>query len=514
MKKILSSIKLYLLYFALSPMRSALCIFALSLNRIIASSFSSLSSLRYALRFPLTAFCIIASCLPAGRHRSSRSLTKHPVPSTQHLFTHSLIHAFMHSRHPAPSTQYPSPGNYNVRRSLVRRRIAFSLLLFAFCLLPFSAFSQSHNLVTVTVPRVPYTDTAALAAATPGEIAQTVTSYDGLGRVTQKIQVAASPGKKDLVTAFTYDLAGRREKEYLPYVREPAAKGHVSPDPLEELQTFYHRPPAGIDTTTWPYARKVFDGSPLNRVLQQGAPGRAWQPERGHAVAFNNTVNAEPVTRWQVGKEGDCSPAGSYAPGSLLVKEVRDEDGHLSREYTDKRGRVILKETLLDSVPVQTFYVYDDRNLLRVVIPPMAAALGRADDRYVFRYSYDARRRMITKKIPGAEKVEMVYDNRDRLVMSRDGNLRHDTLWRYTFYDAFGRVTQQGFCRTTAARAELQQIFDRQQTPPVSAPALPGTLLPQQYSYYDDYAFLRDTSLAFRESDLGNEDLAAYPEPF
>ncbi len=379
-------------------------------------------------------------------------------------------------------------------------------------LLP-SAFPQSHNLVTSTVPRIPFTDTAALAGAVPGEVLQTVTSYDGLGRVTQKVQVAASPGKKDLVTAYAYDLAGRREKEYLPYVREEGGKGHIATDPLEELRSFYRRPHAGIDTTTFPYARKLFDGSPLNRVLQEGAPGRPWQPERGHAVTFNNTVNLQPVTRWQVGKDGSCTPAGSYAPGSLLVKEVRDEDGHLSREYTDKRGRVILKETLLDSVPVQTFYVYDDRDLLRVVIPPMAAALGKADDRYAFRYAYDDRRRMITKKIPGAETVEMVYDNMNRLVMSRDGNLRRDTLWRYTFYDAFGRVTQQGLCKTASGREALQGIFDRKTSGPGTAPRLPGTLIPQQYAFYDDYAFLTDTALSFYDGDLADEDPAVYSEP-
>ena len=152
------------------------------------------------------------------------------------------------------------------------------LLPFAFFFLP-SAFPQSHNLVTTTTPLIPFTDTATLAAAAPGEIKQTITSYDGLGRVTQKVQVAASPGKKDLVTAYAYDLAGRREKEYLPYVREEGGKGPIAPDPLEELRSFYRHPPAGIDTTTFPYARKLFDGSPLNRVLRQGAPGAPWQPE-------------------------------------------------------------------------------------------------------------------------------------------------------------------------------------------------------------------------------------------
>ncbi|MDW3197566.1 MAG: hypothetical protein R8G66_34690 [Cytophagales bacterium] len=46
-------------------------------------------------------------------------------------------------------------------------------------------------------------------------------------------------------------------------------------------------------------------------------------------------------------------------------------------------------------------------------------------DQWLFRYRYDHRNRMIEKQVPGAEKVEMVYDKRDRLVMTLDGNRRN-----------------------------------------------------------------------------------------
>ena len=404
---------------------------------------------------------------------------------------------------------------HKIRVIRLNPRNPWTLLPFYFFLLPFPVFPQNHNLVTVTLPRTPFTDTAALASASPARLSRTVTAYDGLERVTQKVQVAASPAKKDLITAYEYDIAGRREKEYLPYTRTSGSKDHIAGDPLSELRTFYRDPPPGITPTSFPYARKVFDASPLNRILQQGSPGTPWQPQRGHAVTFSNTVNLRPVPRWQADSKGECAVAGTYAPGSLRVKESRDEDGRLSRTYTDKRGRTILRETLLDTLPVQTFYVYDDRDRLRLVIPPMAAAAGTADERYLFRYSYDDRSRMITKKIPGAEPVEMVYDNMNRLIMSRDGNLRRDARWHYTLYDAFGRITQQGLCRSDKTREALQRILDGKQGPLNDTASLPASrFMPQQYIFYDDYAFLSDTALAFHAEDLAGENPRDYPLPF
>jgi RHS repeat-associated protein len=60
-------------------------------------------------------------------------------------------------------------------------------------------------------------------------------------------------------------------------------------------------------------------------------------------------------------------------------------------------------------------------------------------DTWAFQYQYDARNRMIGKKVPGADWVYMVYDNRDRLVMTQDGELRKTHKWNFTKYDALNR---------------------------------------------------------------------------
>src|SRR5690606_9890357 len=77
--------------------------------------------------------------------------------------------------------------------------------------------------------------------------------------------------------------------------------------------------------------------------------------------------------------------------------------------------------------------------------PPSVEAL-RDDflNRWAFRYTYDARKRMTQKQVPGAEPVYMVYDKRDRLVLTQDGNQRALNQWTFTKYDALNRPILTG----------------------------------------------------------------------
>jgi RHS repeat-associated protein len=66
-------------------------------------------------------------------------------------------------------------------------------------------------------------------------------------------------------------------------------------------------------------------------------------------------------------------------------------------------------------------------------------AINLAIDNWGFQYKYDGRRRMTHKKVPGADWVYMVYDGRDRLVMTQDGEQRKNNQWLVTKYDALNR---------------------------------------------------------------------------
>ncbi|MEI9920685.1 MAG: RHS repeat-associated core domain-containing protein [Bacteroidota bacterium] len=146
-------------------------------------------------------------------------------------------------------------------------------------------------------------------------------------------------------------------------------------------------------------------------------------------------------------------------------------------------------------------------------------------DNWCFQYKYDSRKRMTQKKVAGADWVYMVYDDRDRLVLTQDGNQRASNLWTFTKYDLLNRPILTGIKDTTVAltQSAMQAVVDQFYTRANSKwgesrgttvhgysnksfPYLPD---PQKYltvTYYDDYAWkntMADSArLSFRKHDL------------
>jgi RHS repeat-associated protein len=101
--------------------------------------------------------------------------------------------------------------------------------------------------------------------------------------------------------------------------------------------------------------------------------------------------------------------------------------------------------------------------------PSVLALIPKSDgqvsmNNLLFQYRYDARNRMIAKKAPGADWVYMVYDNRDRVVLTQDGRQRASTpkYWTFTKYDDLNRPVLSGIKDTTAlmTQAEMQNVVD------------------------------------------------------
>ncbi len=147
-------------------------------------------------------------------------------------------------------------------------------------------------------------------------------------------------------------------------------------------------------------------------------------------------------------------------------------------KYKDQQGKVVLKKVQLWSPPatgpsgwLNTYYVYDDLDNLRFVIPPSAvqwllanswnfAASGGAQmaTELCFRYEFDYRKRMSIRKIPGAGESWMVYDVRDRLVMAQDSNLRFIGKWLVTEYDIQNRPDSTGLMTDSHNQAYHQNL--------------------------------------------------------
>ncbi len=351
--------------------------------------------------------------------------------------------------------------------------------------LPSSYSNPVINYVRTWEPALPTTDTAYVASAsrTITEVRQTTAYVDGLGRPLQTVAKAMSFGGYDIVSPVVYDQFGREQFKYLPYVPQNIKDGKFKTDPFNAQRSFYRTQTPGVSGDSIYYSRIDYEASPLNRVLKAYAPGNSWAKndpstvEKGgnHPVENKYLINtaADSVRIWEFAAGGviPTSTVGRiYAAGQLFKNASIDEAGNQVVEYKDKDGRVILKKVQLSASPgaahmgwLCTYYVYDDLGNLRFIIPPKAVeaiisnwaiSTGIAAE-LCFIYRYDGRNRMIVKKVPGTDSTEMVYDVRDRLAFSRDGNMKGKS-WLVTFYDGLNRPIMTALYNVATDRATLQ----------------------------------------------------------
>lgn len=312
------------------------------------------------------------------------------------------------------------------------------------------------------------TGTAFNTAISNGNIMQATQYVDGLGRPIETVARQALPGDKDLVQFMVYDEYGRQVYQPMPF-QSDAGGGAMYLSPSTRQSTFLNSHYAGEDIF---YGKVQYESSPLNRVLKQMAPGNSWA---GSSVGVSNswrTNNAtDAVRRWVAGT-GSASSPGVYSNNELMVTITADEEQNQVREFTDKLGRTVLKRVQKSTGTadgrtnwLSTYYVYDDFGNLRFVLPPRAEEeLSLANwtwngidmDALAFQYTYDGRNRMVTKQVPGAGRVDMVYDKLDRLVLTQDANQRAANQWSFTKYDNLNRPAMTGFVTSTNNRATMQ----------------------------------------------------------
>ncbi|MBY0477753.1 MAG: hypothetical protein K2Q24_08895 [Chitinophagaceae bacterium] len=321
-----------------------------------------------------------------------------------------------------------------------------------------------------------------LATVESGHKSQTIQYADGLGRPLQSVMSKANPQTKDIIIPVQYDALGREAKKYLPFVDPSQTNnyGGYSSNWNTQQPTFYSSQITGVEresTPTYAFSQTLFEPSPLNRVLAQGSPGAPWQPnvndpydQTKNVIKLKSETNttAEAVKIWTVAivtTDFDISQittSGVYANGQLSVSVSIDEHNNLNKEYKDKQGQTVLKRVQENIGWLETYYIYDSKNLLRAVIMPegvnqLPANLDWAfADKWMFLYEYDGRGRMIMKKVPGSEKVFMVYDRWNRLVLTQDGNLRTQNKFLFTKYDALNRPIINGFYTDSRPIADIQ----------------------------------------------------------
>jgi len=367
--------------------------------------------------------------------------------------------------------------------------------------------SEDQNYIYNLTPRVAVKDESALVRES--DQIQSITYFDGLGRSKQQIGIKQSPEYNDIISHIEYDEFGRQAQDYLPYtILYQNYGGYNIGDQKNAANTYYQTHyPDDLDATPNPYSEKLFEPSPLNRILEQTAPGADWKAGStidanghtdGHTIKFDyqsntldtNDDNQDNVRLFRVSLNANYKPtlvndkATDYYQANQLYKTVtKDENwtanqagakvkNHTTEEFKDKQGRVILKRTYnanttntsIKNTKHDTYYVYDDYGNLTYVIPPRAninnnaSTRTRALNELCYQYRYDERNRLVRKKIPGKGWESIVYDKLDRLILTQDQNLKDQNKWLFTKYDAFGRVVYTGKYTSDKTRIQLQNL--------------------------------------------------------
>jgi RHS repeat-associated protein len=291
---------------------------------------------------------------------------------------------------------------------------------------------------------------------------QSITYLDDLGREIQTVNKQATPNNYDLINVVNYDALGRAVQKFLSYT-DNSATGNFRTNASTSQPAFYNS--FFNNKEGFYYSNTVYESSPLNRVLKQTAPGNSWTGNViGTITDYTFNTSLDSVKIWSIGTNTSDTPVitGTYQPGSLALIATTDEHENKVLEYKDKEGKILLKKVQIsDSLYngykgwLSTFYIYDVFNRLRFVLAPKAVqstinngwVLSSASrDELCFQYNYDEKERMISKKVPGAGTVYMVYDNRDRVVFSQDANMasKSPQQWNYSLYDEQNRLTQTG----------------------------------------------------------------------
>ena len=353
-----------------------------------------------------------------------------------------------------------------------------------------------------------------------------VSYYDGLGRPVQTLRRGGAGNGDDLVDRTEYDSLGRAYRTWNPVAVGANGGNQVNAASVASYASSYYSDSNAFSETQ-------YDGSPLDRIRKVTGPGQAWHTA-GKGVTSGYLTNAGQsgtvallCRKYGFLLSGDTGITFSYdglwPAGSLTVERTEDEDGRTLWVFKDMRDLTVLERRLATaaagSTPAtyaDTYYLYDNAGRLVAVLPPELSEYfssgtwsGSTDadpkvEGFAYQYRYDARGRMIAKKLPGAGWTYYVYDKGDRLVLTQDGNQRERGEWSFRAEDALGRECLTGVLTGTynafgnplgnvqvvAARDRDAETYGELHGYLVGGLTIPAGAEVQTVSWWDDYSFL------------------------
>ena len=382
-----------------------------------------------------------------------------------------------------------------------------------------NALSDKNYILSIT-PKRPVNDLTSITNT--NDVIMNITYFDGLGRSIQKIANAQSGSGKDIVTQIVYNNVGQIALDYLPYPSTEATMLYNNNANNNGL-TYY----SGKYLETIFYSEKILEKSPLKRILNQGAPGGAWNAASGNDIKFDYGTNIieevkffKATANWNASSGvydiSLSSPQGYYNQNELYKTVVKNENwktnpinlkNNTQEEFKNKKGQIVLKRTYNTGIAHDTYYVYDQYENLTYVLSPKASNLGISSnlDNLCYQYKYDHRNRLVEKKLPGKDWEYIIYNKLDQPALTQDANLKAQNKWLFIKYDIFGRVVYTGIFNSSKSRSGLQEDlnletiqFEQRGSIPLDGintyytnNSFPRTGILQIHiiNYYDDYAF-------------------------
>jgi RHS repeat-associated protein len=277
------------------------------------------------------------------------------------------------------------------------------------------AQTTTENYVKSTSYKEPVQNQTQIDALADDDKIESITYFDGLGRAVQSVAPRAGGNKETIYSHMNYDQFGREVFSYLPVPSSSELPTNSQFDfyndsqlPLDDKINDYYSSKFPEDqltsTTINAYSQTRFEFSPLNRVIEQGAPGKDWlineTSDSDHTIKFEyNSNTVDEVERYTVifptlnPEEPQLFYDGYYQPNELYKTITKDENwqpsqtnikAHTTEEFKNKYGQVILKRTY-DSQGIKhdTQYVYDDFGNLTYVLSPKGSDLVLTSNRYI-----------------------------------------------------------------------------------------------------------------------------------
>ncbi|MDE6415591.1 MAG: hypothetical protein K2K68_00995, partial [Duncaniella sp.] len=282
--------------------------------------------------------------------------------------------------------------------------------------------------------------------------------FDCYGEQYATIAENASAPNVDIVNFTRLDALGRPVRQYLPFT----FTGSDEDLSYQELTAYGDSIARSFYSDRTPYtATEYIRGSASTTpaiTIDAGSDHADWITTVAEKCNTTTDFHLRCI-RLEMSGHNSLRCMGYWPAGSLDVTEVKDADGARVLEFTDFRGQKLLSRRILDGTHLDTYYIYDEWGNLCLALPPevtvpsvvrtINVTTNASMLDYAYHYVYDEANRLISKKLPGAERITYSYDADGLPAFTQDGNMRRDGKAMFTLYDAAGRVVVTGTCASS-----------------------------------------------------------------